>query len=276
MNENEPSSNDAPTESGLQLKSVIPVTAILSALVLGCWAFPRFWYTQTDAQEAYFWLSEQTEIKGWNYQEFPVAKSAEATLVADRLVNGEFTNPAGSIVRVFSAKRYQEKQNEIGLFVHTPDRCWTEAGWKLEPAVPDLVEVALHGITLRFERRIFATGNQRELVYFCGLTGGQPLPYRLDHNLSIGLKYQLRTAKDKSGATLRASDQQLWNRVWESFVSRRPLLGPKQFLRVSTPIQGEDSSAADQLLKEFLPSWLASVDYQKELEAWQRRGDTRR
>ena len=271
MKEEDNSMNDAHNRSGFQPQSVVLVTAIFVALILGCWAFPRPWYTRTDAQKGYFWLSEQSEIKGWTYQEVPVAKSAEATLVADRLVNGAFTSNEGRIVRVFSAKRYEEKRNEIGLFVHTPDRCWTEAGWILEPAVPDTAELLLQGLTLRFERRIFTIGSERELVYFCGLTGGQPLPYRLDHNLSVGLKYQLRTAKDKTGSTVRASDQRLWDRVWESFISRRPLLGPKQFLRISTPIQGEDSSVADRLLREFLLSWLVSVDYQKELEAWQRK-----
>ncbi len=271
MKKKDRSLNDAQAQSGFQPKSVILVTALLAALIVGCWAFPKFWYTRTDAQKGYFWLSEQAEIKGWEYQEVPVAKSAEATLVADRLVNGEYSGHDGRIVRVFSAKRYEEKQNEIGLFVHTPDRCWTEAGWKLEPAVPDTAELALQGMTLRFERRIFTIGNQRELVYFCGLTGGQPLPYRLDHNLSVGLKYQLRTAKDRTGSTVRASDQRLWDRVWESFISRRPLLGPKQFLRISTPMQVEDGLAADRLLKEFLSSWLVSVDYRKELETWQRK-----
>jgi hypothetical protein len=92
MKEKDSSLNVAQNRSGFQTKSVILVTAIFAALILGGWAFPKFWYTRTDAQKGYFWLSEQTEIKGWTFREVPVAKSAEAALVADRLVNGEFMN----------------------------------------------------------------------------------------------------------------------------------------------------------------------------------------
>jgi hypothetical protein len=213
-------------------------------------------------------LAEQTSIPGWEYREVPIAKSAEAALVADRLVNAEFAKPDNSRVRVFSAKRYIEKQNEIGLFVHTPDRCWTETGWNLEPTSPDFVEMQVHGQSMTFERRIFSAGSQRELVYFCGLVGGCPLPYRLDHNLSVGMKHQLRLSKDKTGSVLRASDNKFWARVWESFVSRRPLLGPKQFIRISTPITGGDVASGDALLKEVLPEWLAPSDYSQEIQLW--------
>jgi hypothetical protein len=50
-------------------------------------------------------------------------------------------------------------------------------------------------------------------------------------------------------------DSLLWRRVLESFLSRRPLLGPKQFLRISTPLDGAEADA-DQRLRQFLPLWL--------------------
>lgn len=238
--------------------------------ILGVWFFPIFWYTHTDERQGYFWFAEQSVIPGWEYSEISIAKSAEAVLVADRIVSGEFRRKEGLSVQVFSAKRYQEAQNEIGLFVHTPDRCWTEAGWSIEPASPDLVEMVVHGLRLRFERRIFEGGAKRELVYFCGLLGGQALPFRLDHNLSVGMKHRLQGTLDKTGTSLRASDSRLWTRVWEAFMSRRPLMGPKQFLRISTPVSG-DVRSADKLLQEMLPLWLNPTDYQAELHSWQRK-----
>lgn len=244
------------------------MSSFFSLVLAGLWIFPLQWYTRTNPDKQYFWLAEQTQVAGWDYRVIPVAESAEAVLVADRLVNGEFQRPETQPVRVFSAKRYEEKQNEIGLFVHTPDRCWTQAGWNLEPAAPDVVELEVHGIRIRFERRIFVFRGQRELVYFCGLTGGQPLPYRLDHNLSVGMKYQLGTAADKTGTTLRGTDERLWTRVWESFRSRRPLLGPKQFLRISTPVATGEEAAGDQLLADFLADWLTPVDFEEELATW--------
>ena len=66
-------------------------------------------------------------------------------------------------------------------------------------------------------------------------------------------------------------DARLWERVWDGFRSRRPLLGPKQFIRISTPLRGTDLAAADRLLFEFLEQWLEPVDYAAELAAWQAR-----
>ncbi len=236
---------------------------LFATLIGGCWAFPRGWYTKSDPAQQRRWLQEKTEVPGWFYVPIPVAKSAEAVLVADELVNGEFSNNQGDLIRVFSAKRFQEKLNEIGLFVHTPDRCWTQTGWTLEHQIPDSVPAAIHTTRLVLERRIFNNGaNGRELVYFGGLVGGQSLPYRLDHNLSVGMRHQLRKALDKSGATLRASDQRFWTRVWESFWSRREILGPKQFIRISTPLPlGAEEATRDALLMSFLPQWLEERGY---------------
>jgi hypothetical protein len=261
-----------PTRTGAVLWSV----GLLSAVILLLWGFPSVWYTRSDAQLGHFWLNEQTNLTGWTFRDIPVSKAAEAVLVADRLVSGEFSASDGKVVRVFSAKRYVESQNEIGLFVHTPDRCWTEAGWQMEPAQPEFKRVTVHGIPLLFERRVFVSGTQRELVYFAGLVGGQPLPYRLDHNLSVGMKHALRTAKDQTGTTLRASDKRFWRRVWDSFLARRRLIGPKQFLRISTPIAEGGFAQADALLEDFLPRWLQSVAYEKEIQEWRSKGTTPR
>jgi hypothetical protein len=244
---------------------------LLALAVVLCWVFPRFWYSSPDPQRGLFWLAEQEEIPGWTFREMPVSESAERALVADRLVAGEFTRTNGSPVRVFSAKRYVEKENEIGLFVHTPDRCWTEAGWKLEVSQPEVVQLKVQGLAMCFERRIFTAGNQRELVYFGGIVGGQPLPFRLDHNLSVGVRYSLRRSADRTGTTLRASDAKLWTRTWDSFRSRSPLMGPKQFIRVSTPIHGNDLWLADRTLEDFLGRWLRLSDYQTELASWKSR-----
>lgn len=253
------------TSSQKSARNIWAFSLALSALVLICWIFPHFWYTGSAAGENYFWLAERTNIAGWNFRSVPVSESAERLLVADRLLNGEFLDPSNRLVRVFSAKRYKENANEIGLFVHTPDRCWTEAGWKIEPAAPDALELNVHEVPIPFERRIFASPGHRELVYFCGLTGGQPLPYRLDHNLSVAVRRQIARTQEKSVAATRASDRQLWIRVWEAFKSRRQLFGPKQFLRISAPIENEDVQSADKLLQSFLLQWFIPTDYKGEL-----------
>jgi hypothetical protein len=248
-------------------KWLMPVLSTAAIVLL--WVFPSLWYTQRSSEKG-SWLAEQQQIDGWRYEAIPVAQAAESALVADRLVNGEFENPQGAKVRVFSAKRYQEKANEIGLFIHTPDRCWSQAGWKVEPADPQVVEVEVHGIRIPFERRIFTSPVQRELVYFAGMIGGQPLPYRLDHHLSIAMRQGQGKDVDGTGTTLRASDSRFWVRLWDSFLSRRQLLGAKHFLRISTPV-GADVAASDERLREFLPKWLKPTDYATELATAGRR-----
>lgn len=246
------------------------VTMALSVAVLALWLFPRYWYNYAGSNPRFFWLAQPTNVAGWTYAEVPVAKNAEAALAADHLVSGEFESTNQGRVKVFCANRHAENQNDIGLFAHTPDRCWTESGWKLEPATPDAVTVDIHGVQVQFERRIFVASNQRELVYFGGLVGGQPLPYRLDHNLSVGMRYALRAAGERTGTTLRASDKRFWTRVWDSFTSRSALLGPKQFIRVSTSIQEDDVARADALVRDLTIHWLKPVDYELELRNWKK------
>jgi hypothetical protein len=245
------------------------LTIILGALVIGLWTFPRFWYTRADPSQAFVWLVPQQTLPGWEYKAVPVNQAAERLLAADETASGEFVNAQDQRrVQVFAAKRYTERRHDIGLFVHTPDRCWTEAGWQLEPAPPDHVELSVHGTKITFERRIFSQAGQRQLVLFGGLVGGQPLPYRLDHNLSVGMRSALRRAVKQSGGTLRASDKLFWQRVWESFLSRRQLLGPKEFLRVSTEVRGANAATADALLAEMLERWLRPAEFTEELRAW--------
>lgn len=249
-------------------RSLAVVAGLFCAPLLLVWGFPMAWYTQSTPGQGYFWLLERTNIANWSYREAPVGESAEAVLVADRLVNGEFSNPEGRVVRVFSANRYEEKRNEIGLFVHTPDRCWTQAGWKFGACDPETVEMELHGVRVLFERRIFEGGGQRELVYFAGLAAGQPLPYRLDHNFSVGARHAATFGSREGGTALRATDSRLWTRVWDSFIHRRELFGPKQFLRISTPALPGLEGRADELLRSFLGQWLESADFAAEQRRW--------
>jgi hypothetical protein len=247
----------------VKLQRIFIVPIVLSVLVAALWSFPSVWYTKTGNDQPH-WFGENTNISGWDYVPVPVSASAERTLVADRVVNGEFNRAGRDPIRVFSAKRFEEKVNEIGLFVHTPDRCWVESGWKIEPIAPDLRALELHGLKILVERRIFNFKEARELVYFFGLVGGAPLPYRLDHNLSVGVRSKLAQPDTSRTALVRVSDTHYWSRLWESFTSRRELFGPKQFIRISTPVHGEDLHEADQRLEKFLGEWLLQSDYQEE------------
>jgi hypothetical protein len=263
--ENNPNNAALPARIG---PGQLVVAGVGSLVVLCLWLFPNYWYTGKGAIGQRVWLAERSTLEGWSGEEFPVAKSAEAVLVADRLVSYGFKRANGDAVLAFSAKRYDQHENDIGLFVHTPDRCWTESGWMLEPSMPDTIVVNVHGVMMTFERRIFNRNGYRELVYFGGLIGGVPCPFRLDHNMSVGMKHALREGHDKTSTTTRAIDTLFWRRVWDSFLSKSDLRGPKQFVRVSTPIRPSAPEAADPLLQQFLTLWLQPTDYDNELAAW--------
>jgi len=249
------------------VRAIAVSVSACSLSVLLVWWFPTFWYTHTDSAQGHFWLVEQTNVVGWHYRAVPVSKTAEAFLVADRLVNGDFTADDGAVIRVFSAKRYAREENEIGLFSHTPDRCWTAVGWKLQPTAPEVVEVKVHGLNLNFERRVFSAGEKRELVYFGALVGGQTLPYRLDQFLASA-KHQNSALRDETGTMNRIQQARLWKWIGESFISRRPLTGPQQYIRISVPLREAFPDKGDALLVDFLSRWLWPVDYRQELAPW--------
>jgi len=248
-----------PTHS--ELKRPVLYCLVFAIAVGVLWAFPVFWYRGAGKEAHLFWLAEQTKVPGWVFKDIPVAKSAEALLVADHTLNGEFTSEDGfRMVRVFSAKHYGGNEKAVYLLVHPPDLCWVMAGWKNESLEPMYLDCSVEGTTIRYERRLFAIGERKELVYFGALVDGKPLSYRLNQFLNwkgSGSDWW-RVAQDRSG------------KMWDSFVHRTAFGGPQQFLRISTPVVGDDLAEADERLRSFLPQWLVVVDYQKEREAWLR------
>lgn len=224
--------------------------------MLVLWVFPSFWYSKYASGGTFDWLREQSEIPGWNFQPIPVGQAAEAVLVADRIVSGEFQRSDGDRVRVFSAKRDSPKANQIGLFSHTPDRCWTAAGWNLENTNPISFEVNVQGVRLLLERRVFAMNNQQELVLFGGLVGGKALPYRMDQYYRASLMKGGAAGGEFQANVNRLVDGRLWGWAWQAFANRTPFAGPQHFIRVSTPVMHGDFDAAGKLLSEFIPKWL--------------------
>lgn len=241
----------------------------LTAVVVGLWLFPGIWYRDPQPGGDYHWFAEQTSLSGWTYQEVPLSAAAEAVIQADAVASGVFRAHGQGEVQVYSAKRYQKKENEIGLFSHTPDRCWTAVGWTIEPAAPDSLELDVHGVRLLLERRVFFHGTHRVLVYFGAIVGGKPLPYRLDQYHSAAIAPSGASAQINS-AWRRLAQWRLWEWAWDSFRQRTPLAGPQQFLRLSTPAAG-DLKEADRRLQEFLPQWLQPANYGQELKSWQTR-----
>lgn len=248
-------------------RPIVLCAAIFALLVAALWAFPQFWYRRAPSSAPKLWLTGQTNLAGWTFKETPVAAQQEAVLDADRTLCGEFTRGT-EMVQVFTAKRFSDDLNEIGLFVHTPDRCWVGAGWKLKASQPEYVEIDLQGTKAIFERRIFVWRNGEEvLVYFGGLSAGESLPYRLDHNLSIAQKSQITAATTPSNARPSPIDARFWGRIWDAFATQTQTRGPKQFIRIATTLRRSETEG-DERLKKVLQEWLQPGDYAAELQAW--------
>ncbi len=249
----------------------IVVAGILGAVLVGSvWLFPRVWYSRGGEGKP-AWLGESTNVAGWTFEEVPITKTEEVALDADVTLSGTFAK-GRERVSVFSAKRFSDDPDEIGLFVHTPDRCWVQVGWKIETADPDFVEIEAGGVGAVAERRIFRwKSGERQLVYFWGLSGGRALPYRLDHNLSIAHRQLMKSSSTAGATRARAFDGQFWGRIWDCFRDRRQRTGPKQFFRMATPISGTDIVGADARLKETAKAWLGPVDFDQDVKAFEAR-----
>ena len=241
---------------------------VLALGLLVLWQFPSVWYAGKADGASYQWFGLNEAIADWEFSEIPVGDAAEAILVADRMDNGAYRQGNGPVVRVFSAKRYEEKENSVGLFSHTPDRCWTNTGMVIESEGPYFRKVDIHGIEMVLERRLFSMGNQRELVYFGALVGGAALPYRMDQYLGSGRRRTSSEDGDRGGAIDRLLNTRVWGWAFESFVKRARLAGPQQLIRISTPVV-DSVEVADTRLLNFFEEWLSVVSYEDERQRFE-------
>ena len=125
------------------------------------------------------------------------------------------------------------------------------------------MECQIHGLAMRFERRLFVHDQVKELVYFGAIVGGKALPYRLDQYLAANVKKTEQTRGDSESTVLRLGSSRMWGWTWDSFVHRTAFGGPQQFVRISTPVVGDDLAEADERLRSFLPQWLVVVKGEK-------------
>lgn len=249
-----PNSTSPPEPNHPVPKHAIVATGITCGLIGLLWAGPGLWYSQSVPVS-----SSQPPLApnpdGWAYAKGAISEAEERSLFADESETGTFRHSKGQTVRWFAARRKLSSPNEIGLFVHTPDRCWVESGWKLETSAPETRSLRWAGKEWNLERRLFRFGRQLELVYFGGLVNGLPPGFRLDHNLSTALRPQHSSGRSSAFVT-RLSDGRMWGRVWETFLTRTPLESSKLFFRVSVPVKEGSIPEGDNLLQDFLVEWI--------------------
>lgn len=234
------------------------IVGMAGGLVVMLWCLPWLWYNK-GPRAGGMMLELRPAVAGWAFQAGRISESEERALFADEVETGVFRAEGKGDLRWFSARRRSGSPKEIGLFVHTPDRCWTESGWKIEESLPERMVVESSGGEWILERRLFRHGDALELVYFGGLVDGSPPGFRLDHNLSVAMRHQLRRRElDGTSSLARVWDGRMWGRAWETFQSRNSLTGSRMLFRISTAVREDAVAQGDRTLREFLRNWIGS------------------
>lgn len=163
---------------------------------------------------------------------------------------------ASDRITIFLATWSAESKKPLLMLGHTPDICWTGAGWKpidlgqpsqvlIELPIPEgrrqRSEVGDQSRSLPsvlrppssrpvpFSFRAFEAPdrNRRELAVWCMLVGGQPLGSTAPEN------------GQNTSHSLRAIRRNMATQFWDATKNRLPVRGAKQFARYSAPILGD-------------------------------------
>ena len=124
-----------------------------------------------------------TNPTGWTGHEVPlgateaVQRAAEKTLQFDDVYFREFNSPRGT-VSLYAAYWGPGKMPTQLVASHTPDRCWTSAGWVCETMRHQTGMEGTHVILRAGEWRLFSAPNAPRLnVQFWHLVGSETYDY---------------------------------------------------------------------------------------------------
>lgn len=241
---------------------------IFVACIVASWAWFNLSKTTLDltslgSSEA-IWLSNKAEVSGYTYQAESLSRSVLDELWTTNVLNGLFQNLSNETsIRVYFASWKSSKVRKLASLFHTPDWCWSGAGWKFsDQGQPSQVQLQIRSQTLPFECRIFQSPDRKrlELVVWSALVRGKIVPEAANLTTQANLKqgfaerisdtawrtFFLRVAK----ANARFSTDILIERAG---VSRFGIA--QQVVRLSTAVTGTwtDSLA---LLEAFLTEWI--------------------
>ena len=223
------------------------------------------------------WLTARTNLPGYTFVPEPVSDAVKETLGTTNIVSGTFYNiaadgnqksePASDVrhlssgtdlhplasdrITVFLATWSAESKKPLLMLGHTPDICWTGAGWKpVELGQPRQVLIDLPTTEGRSQRseptsvlrppssrplpfscRAFESPDRttRELAVWCTLIDGQLLAESMP---SERASVQVVT----SAAHVRMT---ILDRLVRATRQRLPVRGEKQFMRYSMPMNGD-------------------------------------
>jgi len=161
------------------------------------------------------------QIAEWNGVEAPVDEQSLRTLKATDYLSLNYVKPDGAYVNTWIA--YYDAQYS-GAAAHSPQVCIPGGGWEIESieqrALP--IDTGAASTVVQINRLIIRQGNERSLVYYWFIEGGEPVAQETWAKLLLLKNAVLHNRRD--GALIR-------------FV---------------TPIEGTDASMADKRLSAFI------------------------
>lgn len=220
------------------------LTALFSATVLGAWA----WYHVNPKRfPVSYKFHAADKIDGYEFKAEPVGEEAVQTLATTNLFNGRFRGTSGEFFTVFMGTWDAARSKELSVVGHTPDVCWVGAGAvPVSVGQPDRMELYLGGNKIPFEVRVFqmsAKTKQMELTVWCTLISGQVF--------AEGDRFELKDSSAAPVAGRRLARIHFVRAIRE----RVPGDGSKQFVRFSTPLDGDWRPALERV-ELFAQRWL--------------------
>ncbi|MBM4077028.1 MAG: exosortase-associated EpsI family protein [Planctomycetes bacterium] len=211
------------------IKRGIGLNLLFTAGVCAAWS----WFNLSHPKpEGFLQFQTQTPPPGWSFQDIPLGSEVIATLATTNVINGIFSGPDGERIAVFMGNWNTDNRQDMRVLVHTPDLCWTSAGW--EPVACPIGEsttILIGEQAVPFEMRVFRSprDGQLELCVWSTLINGTPYQ-------EMNRFPQAEAPRSNSQFRVAAAGRELTAGYFiKSIHSHAAAKKSKQFVRISIP-----------------------------------------
>jgi Protein of unknown function (DUF3485) len=210
------------------------------------------WFNRPQKNQENLITLVRTNLGGWNFQEIPVGETVERQLGTTKTLNGKYTNSKQERISVFVAEWPSTAHSGMESLGHTPDICWTAAGW--EYSTVDYLptpKIKINGIEILPTVRLFKSPIESRLELACWWTTINGQVYEIDFPSQNQLAIRQH---EKSFAEYLGRAK--WGKFFiHSIASRLKSNHQKQIIRISTEADS-DLQLATERLSCFLGEWI--------------------
>lgn len=222
------------------MKKIIVGLAFAALLVSVVLQFTNPFYREPgESRGAHVYQYVPAFIEGWKVEDRSLGATESVIDVVERRLNFDD----------YSYRRYSRDEKYFEVYVaywgdgkmplnqvasHTPDRCWTEAGWSpVDMRFAERIEVNDQPLKPA-EWRCFAMGDHQEFVYFWHLVGGRLYDYGERFNAT---PHPVKWIRDTLNWYMGGSHEQYFIRI-NSNVPFEQLWPDEGFLEVLESLKG--------------------------------------